>query len=146
MHSFSFLLSWWGSWWQQAEKINPRFSIPSSCWEIHRHYQTIERCNFSSWFWVCPEVSVQWDKTDTALPGTGRGASSLGVQITSTGSSRVRVATALLWGSPWLPSSSPIAESKSSNPTEMPHLPVWLYSFGHYPQRISRGEDRDVGY
>lgn len=39
IHSLSFHFSWWGLWWQQAEKVQSRFLSSATNWEISKHSQ-----------------------------------------------------------------------------------------------------------
>lgn len=138
IHLFSFSTSWWESLWKQAETVSPDFFIPDYRFELllgdHQMFpgQLWDSHHLSSRYWVYPGVSFQWDMSDTAL--MDQGASLQSAQTTSTDSSQLGGAA------------QTIRESNPSNPVEelyLYHPYLWPYSFGHHPQLMSIGEDRD---
>ncbi|KAF7650411.1 hypothetical protein LDENG_00126410 [Lucifuga dentata] len=105
--------------------------IPRSTW----------RYNPSSVSWVFPGDSSQLDVPGRPPLGDDQEASLLDAQTTSTDSFLCRGAVALLRAS------HPVPEREPRHPAEEPHfcrLYPRYYHFGHYPELMTIGEDRNL--
>ncbi|MEQ2164982.1 hypothetical protein GOODEAATRI_012312 [Goodea atripinnis] len=96
--------------------------------------------------WVIPWASSHWEVPGTPPEEGVQKASSIDTRATSIGSSRCAGAAALLQTPPGWPSSS-ICKEVPSHPTEkvnFSHLYLGSCSFGHDPNFMAMGEDRNI--